>query len=176
VSSDGAPDGPQQHRAYAPRSVRCALLTVSDSRTRADDTSGDSIAAALAGAGHEVASREIVRDDAAEIAAAVRRGIERPDVDAVIVTGGTGVSPRDVTPDAVLPLLDKVLHGFGELFRVLSFEEIGAAAILSRALAGAAGRTAVYVMPGSRAAVKLGMERLILPELAHLVGQLRRSA
>jgi molybdenum cofactor biosynthesis protein B len=170
-----ASDAPGQHRSYAPRSVRCAVLTVSDSRTLADDTSGDSIAAALSGAGHEIADRAIVRDDPAAIAAAVRRGIERSGVDAVIVTGGTGVSPRDVTPDAVAPLLDKQLHGFGELFRMLSFEEIGAAAILSRALAGTAGRTAVYVMPGSRAAVKLGMERLILPELTHLVGQLRRS-
>jgi molybdenum cofactor biosynthesis protein B len=168
-------DAPGQHRAYAPRAVRCAVLTVSDSRTLADDSSGESIAAALTAAGHEIADRAIVKDDAGAIAAAVRRGIERDDVDAVIVTGGTGVSPRDVTPDAVLPLLDKLLHGFGELFRMLSFQEIGAAAILSRAVAGTAGRTAVYVMPGSRAAVKLGMERLILPELTHLIGQLRRA-
>jgi len=170
----GGPDAPSQHRAYAPRAVRCAVLTVSDSRTLGEDTSGDAIAAALAGAGHEIADRAIVRDDAPAIAAAVKRGIERDDVDAVIVTGGTGVSPRDVTPDAVLPLLDKPLHGFGELFRMLSFQEIGAAAMLSRAVAGTTGRTAVYVMPGSRGAVKLGMERLILPELTHLVGQLRR--
>ena len=176
MSAAGGSDAPAQHRAYAPRSVRCAVLTVSDSRTLADDTSGESIAAALGAAGHEIADRAIVRDDATAIAAAVRRGIERADVDAVIVTGGTGVSPRDVTPEAVLPLLDKLLHGFGELFRMLSFEEIGAAAVLSRALAGTAGRTAVYVLPGSRGAVKLGMERLILPELAHLVGQLRRDA
>jgi molybdenum cofactor biosynthesis protein B len=173
--SEPGPDAPGQHRGYAPRSVRCAVLTVSDSRTPADDTSGDSIAEALRAAGHEVAERSIVRDETAAIAQAVRRGIEQTDVDAVIVTGGTGVSPRDVTPEAVLPLLDKVLHGFGELFRALSFEEIGAAAMLSRALAGTAGRTAIYVMPGSRGAVKLGMQRLILPELAHLVGQLRRG-
>jgi molybdenum cofactor biosynthesis protein B len=174
--SEPGPDAPGQHRGYAPHCVRCAVLTVSDSRTAADDTSGDSIAEALRAAGHEVAERGIVRDDAAAIAQAVRRGIERSDVDAVIVTGGTGVSPRDVTPEAVAPLLDKVLHGFGELFRALSFEEIGAAAMLSRALAGTAGGTAVYVLPGSRGAVKLGMQRLILPELGHLVGQLRRRA
>jgi molybdenum cofactor biosynthesis protein B len=173
--SHGA-DAPSQHRSYAPRAVRCAVLTVSDSRTLADDTSGDAIAAALAGAGHEIADREIVKDDANAIQTAVRRGIERQDVDALIVTGGTGVSPRDVTPDAVLPLLEKRLDGFGELFRVLSFQEIGAAAILSRAVAGTANRTAVYVMPGSRGAVKLGMERLILPELTHLIGQLRRTS
>jgi molybdenum cofactor biosynthesis protein B len=155
--------------------VRCAVLTVSDSRTLADDTSGEAITAALRAAGHEVWDRAIVRDDAAEIASAVRRGIDSPHVDAVIVTGGTGVSPRDVTPEAVLPLLEKVLHGFGELFRMLSFDEIGAAAVLSRALAGTAGRTVVYVLPGSRGAVKLGMERLILPELTHVVGQLQRA-
>jgi molybdenum cofactor biosynthesis protein B len=155
--------------------VRCAVLTVSDSRTLADDASGDAITAALRAAGHEISDRAIVRDDVAEIAGAVRRGIDSPHVDAVIVTGGTGVSPRDVTPEAVLPLLDKVLHGFGELFRMLSFDEIGAAAVLSRALAGTAGRTVVYVLPGSRGAVKLGMERLILPELTHVVGQLRRA-
>ena len=100
--------------------------------------------------------------------------MSRPDIDAVIITGGTGVSPRDVTPDTVEPMLEKVLTGFGELFRMLSFEEIGPAAVLSRALAGTAERTVIYVMPGSSGAVRLGMDRLILPEVAHVVGQLRR--
>ena len=115
-----------------------------------------------------------MRDEAEDIRAAVRQGIEDPEIDAVIACGGTGVAPRDVTPEAVGPLLEKRLDGFGELFRALSFAEIGAAAMLSRALAGVAGGTAVYVMPGSEAAAKLGVERLVLPELAHLVGQLRR--
>jgi molybdenum cofactor biosynthesis protein B len=170
-----AADAPASHRAYAPESVACLVLTVSDSRTLDDDSSGHAIAKALEGAGHRVAERAIVADDAGAIRAAVLRAIARADVDAAIVTGGTGVSPRDVTPDVVAPLLDKRLDGFGELFRALSFEEIGPAAILSRALAGTAGRTAVFVTPGSSGAVRLAMDRLILPELAHLVGQLRRS-
>ncbi|MCE2391926.1 MAG: molybdenum cofactor biosynthesis protein [Proteobacteria bacterium] len=166
---------PEQHRSYAPESVGCSLLTVSDSRTLENDSAGSLIEAALAGAGHRIERRAIVRDEAEGIRAAVREGIESPEVDAVIVCGGTGVAPRDVTPEAVGPLLEKRLDGFGELFRALSFAEIGTAAMLSRALAGVAGRTAVYVMPGSSAAAKLGVERLILPELTHLVGQLRRS-
>ena len=169
-----APDAPAQHRAYAPKTVRCAVLTVSDSRSVEDDTSGALIEQKLTAAGHEISERSIVTDDAAQIRRAVQREIERPEVDAVIVTGGTGIAPRDVTPDAVAPLLDKILAGFGELFRSLSFEEIGAAAVLSRALAGTAGRTLVYVLPGSSGAVKLGMDRLILPELTHAIGQLRR--
>ena len=173
--SHGHGSAPEQHRSYAPDQVVCQVLTVSDSRTRADDTAGALIEAGLTEAGHRIERRAIVRDEADRIRAAVREGVESSEVDAVIVCGGTGVAPRDVTPEAVEPLLDKRLDGFGELFRALSFEEIGAAAMLSRALAGVAGRTAVYVMPGSSAAAKLGLERLILPELAHLVGQLRRT-
>ena len=165
---------PHAHRAYAPESVSCLVLTVSDSRTPETDSSGKSIAERLEGGGHRVVERLIVRDEPDEIRAAVSRAITLPEVDAAIVTGGTGVSPRDSTPDVIEPLLDKVIAGFGELFRVLSFEEIGAAAMLSRALAGTADRTAVFVTPGSSGAVRLAMERLILPELPHLVGQLRR--
>ncbi len=171
--SHGA-DAPAQHRAYAPRSVGCLVLTVSDTRTPEDDTSGKAIAEKLGGAGHVVVERRIVRDDPDAIRAAVLHGIALPAVDVVIATGGTGVSPRDSTPEIVEPLLEKVLHGFGELFRALSFQEIGAAAMLSRALAGTAGRTAIFVTPGSSGAVRLALDRLILPELAHLVGQLKR--
>ncbi len=103
------------------------------------------------------------------------RAIARRDVDVVILTGGTGVSARDVTPETVEPLLEKILHGFGELFRTLSFEQIGPAAMLSRALAGTVRGTAVFVTPGSSAAVQLAMDRLVLPEVGHLVGQLRRD-
>jgi molybdenum cofactor biosynthesis protein B len=169
-----ASDAPAQHRGYAPRSVGCLVLTVSDTRALDDDSSGKAIAEKLEGAGHVVVERRIVRDEPDAIRAAVLHGIARPEVDAVIATGGTGVSPRDSTPDVVEPLLEKVLHGFGELFRALSFQEIGAAAMLSRAVAGSAGRTAVFVTPGSSGAVRLALDRLILPELAHLVGQLRR--
>jgi molybdenum cofactor biosynthesis protein B len=171
--SHGA-DAPAQHRAYAPRGVGCLVLTVSDTRTPEDDTSGKAIAERLEAAGHTVVERRIVRDDAEAIRAAVLQGVSLPTVDVVIATGGTGVSPRDSTPEVVEPLLEKTLHGFGELFRQLSFAEIGAAAMLSRALAGTCGRTAIFVTPGSSAAVRLALDRLILPELAHLVGQLRR--
>jgi molybdenum cofactor biosynthesis protein B len=165
---------PAEHRAYAPKSVHCAVLTVSDSRTHATDSSGQAIQERLEAAGHKVVERALVRDDPADVRQALVRAIARSDVDAVLVTGGTGVAQRDGTPEAIEPLLYKKLDGFGELFRQLSFEEIGAAALLSRALAGTARRTAIFVMPGSSGAVRLAMERLILPELAHIVGQLRR--
>ena len=168
-------EAPHAHRAYAPEKLRCAILTVSDSRDAKSDGSGDAIASALDAAGHAIALREIVRDDRAAIGEIVLTCIARPDVDAVLVTGGTGVSPRDQTIEAIEPLLERQLPGFGEIFRGLSFAEIGPAAMLSRALAGTAGRTAVFVMPGSRGAVKLALERLIVPELPHLVGQLRRK-
>jgi molybdenum cofactor biosynthesis protein B len=167
-------DAPAAHRAYAPSSIACAVLTVSDSRSERDDTSGDLIQSLLEAAGHKVVERAIVRDEREPIQTAARRAIARTDIGALLITGGTGVSPRDGTVEAIEPLLYKVLGGFGELFRMLSFEQIGAAAMLSRALAGSADRTAVFVMPGSSGAVKLALERLILPELSHLVGQLQR--
>lgn len=165
---------PDQHRAYSPESVAVSVLTVSDSRTLDDDTSGQLIEEGLRAAGHKVASREIVPDEPDAIRAAVARSIETPEVDCVLISGGTGVAPRDSTVEAVTPLLRKVLPGFGELFRMLSFEEIGPAAMLSRAMAGTAGRTVIFLMPGSRGGVKTALERLILPELTHIVGQLRR--
>ena len=125
----------------------------------------------LESAGHPVAIREIVRDEPAEIQAAVAAALGREDLGAVILTGGTGVAPRDQTPEAVEPLLDRVVPGFGELFRFLSYEEIGSAALLSRALAGLAAGRVVFVIPGSRGAVRLAMEKLILPEIGHLAGE-----
>jgi molybdenum cofactor biosynthesis protein B len=168
-------DAPAQHRGYAPKAIACAVLTVSDSRTVADDKSGQLIAELLRAAGHGVAVHEIVPDDAEAIRAAVLRALARADVAALVATGGTGVSPRDVTPDTLEPLFEKRLAGFGELFRSLSYAEIGAAALLSRATAGTLSGKVVYVMPGSSGAVRLGMEKLILPELSHVVGQLRRT-
>ncbi len=168
-------DAPAQHRAYAPKSIACAVLTVSDSRTPSDDKSGKLIAELLGAAGHAVRVHQIVPDDADAIRSAVLHALARADIDAVIATGGTGVSPRDVTPDTLEPLFEKRLAGFGELFRSLSYSEIGAAALLSRATAGTLSDKVVYVMPGSSGAVRLGMEKLILPELAHVVGQLRRA-
>ena len=168
-------DAPSAHRAYAPGALGCAVLTVSDSRTVENDTSGKLIRELLEAKGHRAVLHEIVPDDAGVIRLAVLRALAHGQVDAVIATGGTGVSPRDVTPEAVTPLFEKELAGFGELFRMLSFQEIGAAAVLSRAVAGTAARKVVYVLPGSSGAVRLALERLILPELGHVVGQLRRA-
>lgn len=159
------------HRGAAPARVPTAVITVSDTRTLETDTGGALVVEHLEAAGHPVASREIVPDEPAEIAAAVRQALGREGVGAVICTGGTGVAPRDVTPDTVEPLLERVVPGFGELFRQLSYEDIGSAAILSRALAGVAGGRVVFVIPGSRGAVRLAMEKLIVPEIAHLAGE-----
>lgn len=169
-----ADSAPAAHRAYAPESVTAAVLTVSDSRTPDTDSSGQLISDLLQEAGHKVAERVIVPDEPEQIRKAVLRAIAAPEVDVALITGGTGVSPRDGTVETVEPLLHKVLPGFGELFRVLSFEEVGAASMLSRALGGTAGRTAIFVMPGSSGAVRTALQRLVLPELCHLVGQLRR--
>jgi molybdenum cofactor biosynthesis protein B len=168
-------DAPTAHRAYAPSSLGCAVLTVSDSRTVADDTSGKLIRELLEAQGHRTVVQAIVPDDTDVIRVEVLRALADGAVDAVIATGGTGVSPRDVTPEAVTPLFEKELAGFGELFRMLSFQEIGPAAVLSRAVAGTAAGKVVYVLPGSSGAVRLALERLILPEVAHVVGQLRRA-
>jgi len=175
--SDVAPGArAHPHRRHAVRAVPTAVITVSDTRTPDTDTGGACAADLLSGAGHPVPLREIVKDDASEIAGALRRALARDDVQAVVLTGGTGVAPRDVTPDAVAPLLERVLPGFGELFRSLSYQEIGSAALLSRALAGVASGKLVFVLPGSRAGVRLALERLVLPELGHLAAELRRSA
>ena len=147
------------------------VITVSDTRTLETDTGGALVAELLGGAGHPVVDREIVADDAGAIADAVRRGLGRAEVRALILTGGTGVAPRDVTPDAVEPLLERLLPGFGELFRALSYQEIGSAALLSRALAGLAAGRAVFVLPGSRGAVRLALEKLVLPEIGHLAAE-----
>jgi molybdenum cofactor biosynthesis protein B len=159
------------HRKSAPARVPTAVITVSDTRTLETDTGGARVAELLSAEGHPVVLREIVADEAAEIAAALRGLLDRDDVAAVIFTGGTGVAPRDVTPDAIEPLLDRVVPGFGELFRLLSYQDIGSAALLSRALAGLAAGRVVFVLPGSRGAVQLAMEKLVLPELGHLAAE-----
>jgi molybdenum cofactor biosynthesis protein B len=159
------------HRRRAARSVPSAVITVSDTRTPDTDTGGQRVADLLAAAGHPVPVRDIVEDEPGAIAEALRAALGRADVAAVILTGGTGVAPRDVTPESVEPLLERVLPGFGELFRALSYQEIGSAALLSRALAGTVAGKVVFVIPGSRGAVRLAMEKLILPELAHLAAE-----
>lgn len=148
------------------------VITVSDTRDLASDSSGQRACDLLAAAGHEVRARELVADDRGAIAELVRAAVANPEIDAVVLTGGTGVAPRDVTCEAVAPLLDKPLHGFGELFRSLSYAEIGPAAMLSRAIGGIVERTAVFALPGSTKAVELGVAKLIAPELGHIVGLL----
>ena len=159
------------HRAEEPKSVRCYVLTVSDTRTEENDTSGRAIADLLSAAGHTVAARAIVKDDPDSVRATIARQLASGDVQAIITTGGTGITSRDSTFEAVDALLEKRLDGFGELFRMLSFEQIGPAAMMSRASAGLAAGKIVVSLPGSEAAVRLAMERLLLPELGHLVQQ-----
>jgi len=149
--------------------VRCALITVSDTRGRADDTSGDVLELELTRGGHSIISRGWVRDERAAIRRAVETAIEAPQVDVVLLTGGTGLAPRDVTPEAIAPLAERRLPGFGELFRMLSYREVGAAAWLSRAGAIVARGKLVVFLPGSTAAVRLAATRLLVPELAHAV-------
>jgi molybdenum cofactor biosynthesis protein B len=159
------------HRKAAAVSVEVVVITVSDTRTLETDTGGECVAEMLAGAGHTVRARKIVPDDPDAIAVATREALEAAGVGAVILTGGTGVAPRDVTPESVEPLLERSIPGFGELFRQLSYQDIGSAALLSRATAGLAAGRVVFVIPGSRGAVRLAMEKLILPELGHLVAE-----
>lgn len=159
------------HRRAAAGVVPTAVVTVSDTRSLETDAGGALVAELLVGAGHPVVSRSIVPDEAEAIVGALRELVAREDVRAVIFTGGTGVAPRDVTPDSVEPLLERVIPGFGELFRALSYQQIGSAALLSRALAGLLAGRVVFVLPGSRGAVQLGMEKLVVPELGHLAGE-----
>ena len=161
----------QTHHQSAPKQVPSAVITVSDTRTLETDSGGALVVKMLDEAGHPVASRAIVPDERDAICQAVEAALAADGTRAIILTGGTGVAPRDVTPDAVEPLLERIVPGFGEFFRMLSFEEIGSSALLSRALAGIARGRVVFVLPGSRGAVRLGMERLILPEIGHLAAE-----
>jgi molybdopterin adenylyltransferase len=162
------------HREAAPETVRVAVLTISDTRTPETDTGGDVVEETMRGAGHEVVARGIVRDEATSIQTQLVDLLARSDVDAVVTTGGTGISARDTTYEVVERMIEKRLDGFGEIFRMLSYEEIGAAAVLSRAVAGAVGTKLVASLPGSRNAVRLGMEKLLVPEIAHIVFELRK--
>ena len=163
-----------EHKSAAPASVACFVLTVSDSRTEATDTSGRAIRDLLEAAGHRVGGSAIVRDEPAAVTAALRQQLAGDEAQVIITTGGTGITSRDDTFEAVDALLDKRLPGFGELFRMLSFSDIGTAAMMTRATAGTIGRKAIFVLPGSEAAVRLAMTRLILPELGHVAQQLRK--
>jgi molybdenum cofactor biosynthesis protein B len=163
-----------EHQATSPSRVTCAVLTVSDTRTDETDSAGRAVAALLTDAGHTVAERAIVRDEPDDVRAFVARHVAAPGVQAVITTGGTGISSRDRTHDTVRGLLEVTIDGFGELFRMLSYQDIGPAAMLSRAIAGVANRTVVIVLPGSEAAVRLAMTKLVVPQLGHLVREATR--
>lgn len=163
-----------EHKAHAPRSVRCMVCTISDSKTVETDTSGQVLRELLTSAGHEVVGYQIVRDDPSQVQGVIHAACADPAVQAVVFTGGTGITSRDQTFEAVEALLEKRLPGFGELFRMLSFQEIGPAAMLSRAQAGVRAGRLLFSLPGSPAACRLALERLILPELPHMVRELSR--
>jgi len=164
-----------EHHALSPSHVACFVLTVSDSRKLETETSGRAIADLLEAAGHTVAGRDLVPDDPDRVRGLVLDRIRQGDVRAVITTGGTGIARRDSTYEALAGTFEKTLPGFGELFRMLSFEDVGPAAMLSRATAGVISGCAVFMLPGSERAVRLAMTRLILPELGHVVGELTRG-
>ena len=163
-----------EHRAQSLSGVACFVLTVSDTRTLATETSGRAIAELLQGAGHVVVGREVVKDEPGDVARVVGEQVSRGEARVIITTGGTGLSTRDSTFEALTSLFSKRIDGFGELFRMISFQEIGSAAMLSRATAGIVNGCALFLLPGSEAAVRLAMTRLILPELGHVVRELGR--
>ncbi len=153
--------------------VSCAVITVSDTRTRDTDRSGQLIQQLLLKAGHTIGFYTLVKDEPEQIRSQMQTLSDRADLDALIFNGGTGIAPRDTTYDAIESLLEKTLPGFGEIFRTLSYAEIGSRAIASRAIAGVYRGKLIFSVPGSSNAVKLAVEKLILPELVHLVSQLR---
>ncbi|WP_019640252.1 MogA/MoaB family molybdenum cofactor biosynthesis protein [Paenibacillus fonticola] len=166
----------EQHRNEAPEHVSCMIVTVSDTRTSENDTSGQLIRNLLEANGYHIVKYQIVKDDYDSIRQLLREAASDRSIEAVLLSGGTGISPRDTTYEAVRSLLNKEMPGFGEIFRYLSFtEDIGSAAILSRAIAGTLSNMAVFSMPGSQAAVKLAMERIIIPELRHVMREIYKA-
>ena len=165
-----------EHKAQSPTSIRCAVVTVSDTRTEATDTGGKAIATLLVEAGHELVAKRILRDEPMLVQQLILGLIadEEARVQAIITTGGTGITSRDSTYEAVIALFEKQLDGFGELFRMLSYQEIGAAAMMSRACAGVLRKRIIVSLPGSENAVRLAMTKLILPELGHLIREVTR--
>jgi len=164
----------REHKEKAKTQVSCGVITVSDTRTRETDTSGQLILSMLEREGHRSSQYHIIKDEPNQIRPLLQALLADPGVDAVIINGGTGIARRDVTFDAIQTLLEKQLPGFGELFRMLSYQDIGSAALLSRATAGTAQGKVVFSVPGSRGAVQLAMEKLILPEMPHIVFELHK--
>ena len=165
-----------EHKLHAPNSIRCKVITVSDTRTLETDKSGHLIVQLLEAEGHQIAVHTVIKYEIDMITEEILKGCRSNQIDEVITNGGTGVAKRDVTIEAVQPLIEKELPGFGEIFRLLSYRDaIGSAAILSRAIAGIVKDTVVFSLPGSTGAVKLGMNKLILPEISHIVSELRKD-
>ncbi len=162
-----------EHRDKGPKSVRVAILTLSDTRTEETDESGRILREGFAAAGHAISAYRILKDDPDPVRAQIAAWADSGEVDAVVTTGGTGIAPRDHAFEVVSGLLDKTLDGFGELFRRLSFDEVGTAAMLSCAVGGVRGRCALFALPGSAKAVRLALEKILLPEIGHVVGLLR---
>ncbi|MCA0986355.1 MogA/MoaB family molybdenum cofactor biosynthesis protein [Guptibacillus algicola] len=164
-----------EHKAAAPSTVRVQIITVSDTRTLETDKSGMLISEMLGKNNHKVIERVVIKDDQETIKNTVKNGVDNKEIDAILLNGGTGISKRDVTYEVIESMLEKELTGFGELFRMLSFtEDIGSPAMLSRAIGGVLEDTAIFALPGSSGAVKLGMSRLILPELPHVVREINK--
>lgn len=164
------------HKKEAPKSVKVMIITISDTRNTTTDRSGQKIIELLQLAGHEVVQYHIVKDEREAIKKALIDGCENLNVDVILTNGGTGISSRDVTIETIKSMLDKEMPGYGELFRMLSYQEdIGAAAILSRAIAGVANGTAIFAMPGSTRAVTLAMNKLIVPEMTHVIREIRKD-
>ncbi|MGM7682126.1 MogA/MoaB family molybdenum cofactor biosynthesis protein [Cytobacillus sp. Hm23] len=165
-----------EHKKEAPKLVRCKVITISDTRDKMTDKSGQLMISLLKDGGHKVVDYDIVKDEQQYIQRSIIDGCDRQDIDVILTNGGTGIARRDVTIETVKDMIDKEIVGFGELFRMLSYtEDIGSAAILSRAIAGVAGDTAIFSTPGSSGAVKLAMNKLILPELGHVVREIRKD-
>lgn len=165
-----------EHKQEAPRTVQCKVITVSDSRDKETDKSGKLMMDLLEEAGHTIVDYVIVKDETTPIQAEILSGCKREDIDVILTNGGTGIAKRDVTIESVQGILDKEIVGFGELFRMLSYQEdIGSAAILSRAIAGVVQNKAVFSTPGSSGAVKLAMNKLILPEIGHVVREIKKD-
>jgi molybdenum cofactor biosynthesis protein B len=156
--------------------ARCAVITLSDTRTPDTDTSGQTIRQLLESDGHEIVAYHLIKDEATQLEALLKALLDRTDVDAILTNGGTGISARDQTIDLIQGFLERPLPGFGELFRMLSWEQIGSGAMLSRATGGIVRDKVVFTMPGSTKAVELAINRLILPELRHLLRELRKHA
>ena len=162
------------HQSQGPQFARCAVITVSDTRTLENDTGGQGVIDRLMAAGHTIVHREIVPDEPNRMRPLLFSLAARDDIDAILLTGGTGITSRDQTYETVSGLLEKPLHGYGEIFRMLSYQEIGPACMLSRAVGGLIGRKVVLTMPGSPAAVRLAMEKIIIPQLPHLLREAGR--